>query len=73
MCFHTIPKTLNKYSIKIYSVIDVLMFYTYNMGIYEGMQPDGPFFPYNKPRDVVNRLTTPINNTNIAKMTNALE
>ncbi len=44
MCFHTIPKTPNKYGIKIYSVIDALMFYTYNMDIYEGMQPDGSFF-----------------------------
>lgn len=58
-----IPKKPNKYGIKIYAMVDARMFYTYNMEIYSGTQPDGRFSMSNKPRDVVKRLTEPIYNT----------
>ena len=48
-----IPKKSNKYGIKIYAMVDARMFYMYNMEIYVGTQPDGPFCTSIKPRDVV--------------------
>lgn len=54
-----IPSKPNKYGIKLFSVVDAKMNYTYNMEIYTGSQPDGPFVVSNKPRDVVKRMAEP--------------
>ena len=39
------------------------MLYTYNLEIYAGKQPDGPYQVSNKPADVVKRLEEPISGT----------
>ena len=44
-------------------MVDARMFYMYNMEIYVGTQPDGPFCTSNKPQDVAKRLTKPIYNS----------
>lgn len=38
-----IPSKSNKYGIKVYSLVDAKTWYTLNMEIYVGQQPDGPF------------------------------
>ncbi|XP_035207098.1 piggyBac transposable element-derived protein 4-like [Stegodyphus dumicola] len=58
-----IPKKTNKYGIKIYEMVDDRIFYTYDMEVYAGEQPDGPFYVINKPQDVVKWLIEPIHNT----------
>lgn len=55
-----IPKKPSKYGIKIYALVDARLCYAYNMEIYAGTQPDGPFSISNKPSDVVRRLAEPI-------------
>lgn len=55
-----IPSKPNKYGIKIYALVDAKMFYTNNLEIYAGKQPDGPYNISNKPKDVVTRLTQPL-------------
>ncbi|XP_067004451.2 piggyBac transposable element-derived protein 4-like [Anabrus simplex] len=52
-----------KYGIKIFPLVDARMFYTYNMEIYAGRQPEGPYKVSNKPSDVVKRLAEPIFDT----------
>ena len=37
--------------------------YTFNLEIYAGKQPDGPYKVSNKPADVVKSLVEPINAT----------
>lgn len=58
-----IPSKPSKYGIKIFSLVDAKMVYNYNMEIYAGKQPEGPYFVSNKPKDVVKRLTEPIYDT----------
>lgn len=55
-----IPSKPNKYGIKIYASVDSKMFYTNNMEIYAGKQPDGPYEISNKPTDVVMRILRPL-------------
>lgn len=50
----------NKYDIKIYSLVDAKTWYTLNLEIYVGLQPDGPFKVSNLSHDLVKRLCTPI-------------
>lgn len=52
-----------KYGIKIYSLTDAKTFYTCNMEIYAGKQPDGPYNVPNDASNVVKRLISPINNS----------
>lgn len=59
-----IPSKPAKYGIKMYALCDAKSFYTANLEIYCGKQPDGPFGSSNSPIDVVKRLVTPIENTN---------
>jgi hypothetical protein len=58
-----IPSKPSKYGIKIFALCDAETFYTLNLEIYAGKQPDGPFAVSNSPHDVVLRLITPIENT----------
>jgi hypothetical protein len=55
-----IPSKPNKYGIKVFCLTDARMLYTYNMEIYPGLQPDGPYLASTKPADVVKRLISPI-------------
>lgn len=58
-----IPSKPAKYGIKILALVDAKSFYIFNLEIYAGKQPEGPFFVSNKPFDVVNRLVLPISKT----------
>lgn len=49
-----------KYGIKIYSLVDARVFYTHNMEIYPGRQPNGPYKYDNSAQSVVMRLAQPI-------------
>lgn len=58
-----IPSKPAKYGIKIFALCDARNFYTSNLEIYCGKQPDGPFAASNSPTDIVKRLVTPIENS----------
>lgn len=59
-----IPSKPAKYGVKIFSLSDAKMFYTINMEVYVGKQPqDSPFQVSNSPADVVCRLIEPISGT----------
>lgn len=59
-----IPNKPNPYGIKIQALCDAKMFYTFNMEIYPGKQPDaGPYAQDNSGLAVVQRLCEPIFNT----------
>lgn len=53
----------DKYGVKIYALVDSRTFYTLNMEIYAGKQPDGPFVVDNSVNSVVKRLIKPIDGT----------
>lgn len=55
-----IPSKPNKYGIKCFALVDARMNYTYNMEIYAGSQPEGPFYVSNKPTAVVFRMAEPL-------------
>ena len=55
-----IPNKPAKYGIKIYALVDAKCFYTVNLEIYPGKQPDGPFLQSNKALEVVDRLVQPV-------------
>lgn len=55
-----IPSKPNKYGIKIFALSDAKLFYTSNMEVYVGLQPEGPYRTSNSPQDVVLRLCEPI-------------
>jgi hypothetical protein len=46
----------NKYGIKIFSIVDARTFFTHNLEIYVGVQPDGPFKVSNSTADVTERM-----------------
>lgn len=52
-----------KYGLKIFMLTDSQSFFTYNMEIYCGTQPDGPYTINNAACEVVKRLVTPISQT----------
>lgn len=58
-----IPSKPAKYGIKIYALVDARHYYSYNLEVYVGKQPEGEYNVSNKPSDVVKRLVTPIHNT----------
>jgi hypothetical protein len=58
-----IPNKPNKYGIKIQALVDSRTFFTSNMEVYVGTQPDGPFKFENKPSSIVKRIITPITKT----------
>jgi hypothetical protein len=49
-----------KYGIKIYALVDSRSFYTQNLEIYVGKQPEGQYQLSNSPADVVERMISPI-------------
>lgn len=53
-----------KYGLKIYAMCDARLFYTYNLEVYCGKQPAGPYELSNKPYDVVMRLVKCIEKSN---------
>jgi hypothetical protein len=48
-----------KYGIKIYALVDSRIFYTQNLEIYAGKQPEGPYQLSNSPVDIVERMISP--------------
>lgn len=59
-----IPSKPSKYGVKMFALCDAKSFYTSNLEIYCGIQPNGPFAASNTPTDIVKRLITPIENSN---------
>uniref|UniRef100_A0A1B6LLL4 PiggyBac transposable element-derived protein domain-containing protein n=1 Tax=Graphocephala atropunctata TaxID=36148 RepID=A0A1B6LLL4_9HEMI len=56
-----IPNKPAKYGIKIYALVDAKTFFTSNMEIYTGKQPQGPYFTIeNNASSVVKRMIKPI-------------
>jgi hypothetical protein len=49
-----------KCGIIIYALVDSRIFYTQNLEIYAGKQPEGPYQLINSPVDVVERMISPI-------------
>lgn len=58
-----IPNKPAKYGIKIFLLTDAKVPYSYNLEIYAGTQPPGPYEQSNKVVDIVVRMLTPINNS----------
>ncbi|UYV65113.1 hypothetical protein LAZ67_3003153 [Cordylochernes scorpioides] len=58
-----IPSKHNKYGIKLFALVDSKMFYTCNLEIYSGKNPEGSYNVSNSPSDVVERLREPIKGT----------
>ncbi|CAG4960926.1 unnamed protein product [Colias eurytheme] len=58
-----IPSKPAKYGIKIYALVDNKTYYTLNMEIYCGKQPESPYAISNKPYDVVDRLVQCVSQT----------
>ncbi|XP_066253023.1 piggyBac transposable element-derived protein 4-like [Euwallacea similis] len=59
-----IPNKPAKYGIKVFALVDARTFYIFNLEVYVGKQPDGPFSLSNKPDDIVLRLVEPIRGSN---------
>lgn len=55
-----IPNKPAKYGIKVFALCDARTWYTSNLEIYAGKQPDGPYKISNSGYDVVNRLASQI-------------
>lgn len=58
-----IPSKPAQYGIKIFALVDVKNAYTYNLEVYVGTQPDGPYKINNSPNNVVTRLVQSIEGT----------
>nr|XP_023025985.1 uncharacterized protein LOC111513991 [Leptinotarsa decemlineata] len=54
------PNKPNKYGIKIFALCDSKTFYTSNLEVYVGTQPDGPFAQNTSTLSLVDRLCEPI-------------
>lgn len=50
----------HKYGIKIFALCDALLYYTANLEVYVGRQPEARFFVGNSPGGVVEKLIQPI-------------
>lgn len=51
-----IPNKPAKYGIKVFALVDARTFYTWNLEIYAGSQPQGPYCVKNTPDEIVKRL-----------------
>lgn len=58
-----IPSKPAKYGVKIFALCDARTFYTSNLEVYCGKQPNGPFKKSNSSVDVVKRLAEPLYGT----------
>lgn len=56
-----IPNKPAKYGLKVFALTDTKVPYTYNLEIYAGAQPAGPYQVSNKVVDIVDRMLTPLN------------
>ncbi|KAL4144046.1 hypothetical protein QTP88_006280 [Uroleucon formosanum] len=54
------PNKAAKYVIKIFALVDSISYYTSNLEVYTGVQPDGPFRVDNSAISVTKRLVLPI-------------
>lgn len=54
------PKKPARYGIKIFALADSRTFYTFNMEIYAGQQPDGPYKKDNSSCEIAKRLLAPL-------------
>lgn len=62
--FHQyIPSKAAKYGLKVFALVSSSNFYTTNLEVYVGVQPDGPMRTSNKPYDLVTRLVDPLSGT----------
>ena len=59
-----IPNKPAKYGLKLFVLTDAKTFFTSNMEIYCGKQPEGPYAVSNSPSDIVSRLVTHIEGSN---------
>lgn len=59
-----LPIKPDKYDIKIFAMVDSRNFYTSNMEVYVGKQPEGPMFIDTSTNALVKRLIEPISGTN---------
>ncbi|XP_060846028.1 piggyBac transposable element-derived protein 4-like [Rhopalosiphum padi] len=59
-----IPSKPAKYGIKMYALCDAKYFYTSNLEVYCGKQPEGPYDNSNAPMEIVKRLITDIEKSN---------
>lgn len=57
------PNKPAKYGLKIFALVDSRSFYTYNLEVYVGTQPDGPYKVDNSASAIVQRLVQPISGT----------
>lgn len=55
-----IPSKPAKYGVKVFALVDVHYPYTFNLEIYAGQQPEGPFHLSNERCDVVMRVVRPV-------------
>lgn len=58
-----IPSKPNRYGLKVYALVDSKTFYTCNLEVYVGSQPEGPYAQDNSPSSVVQRLVEPLRNS----------
>uniref|UniRef100_A0A2S2Q9N5 PiggyBac transposable element-derived protein 4 n=1 Tax=Sipha flava TaxID=143950 RepID=A0A2S2Q9N5_9HEMI len=58
-----IPNKPNKYGIKIFSLVDAHLFYTTNIEVYVGKQPNGPYNQDISASSIVKRMISPISKT----------
>lgn len=58
-----IPNKPARYGIKIFALVDVKNAYTYNLEVYAGQQPDGPYKMNNNAESVVKRMVQPVEGT----------
>lgn len=49
-----------RYGLKVYALVCAKTFYTYNLEVYVGKQPEGPFYVTNSSKEVVLRLIEPL-------------
>lgn len=59
-----IPNKPAKYGLKVFALCDSETFYTANLEVYCGQQPEGPYKKSNSPTDIVHRLVEPYKGKN---------
>ncbi|XP_066260450.1 piggyBac transposable element-derived protein 4-like [Euwallacea similis] len=58
-----IPSKPTRYELKVFALVDSKTFFTLNLEVYLGRQPEGPFSFSNSPKDVVMKLCDSIKGT----------